>query len=199
MNEAEQFLKSKNPFEKFSEWFQEAKNTQLKTPDAFTLSTTENNQPHSRVLLLKEIRADGLVFYSNYESAKGQQLAANKNVSMNFFWDPLWRQVIWHGSVEKITYDESKKYWAERPRMSQISQLVSKQSQPAPPRDQLEKMHLEMQKKYENQEIPCPKNWGGYLMKPTYVEFWIGQQNRFHDRFAYTKVKNEWSGKRLYP
>lgn len=198
--EADQFLQARTPFEIFSDWLDEAKKTSLQAPESFVLSTSTNeNWPNSRVLLLKEIRADGLVFYTNYESDKGRELKANPKAVMNFFWDPLWRQVKWQGLAEKISHQESEKYWATRPRQSQLSQWVSRQSQPVQNREHMERLLQEAERQFHGQEVPCPAHWGGYLLRPTYVEFWIGRDGRFHDRYAYRKVENRWRGQRLYP
>ncbi|OFZ17663.1 MAG: pyridoxamine 5'-phosphate oxidase [Bdellovibrionales bacterium RBG_16_40_8] len=198
--EANNFLNRNTPLELFAKWFAEAKSSSLSFPDAFVLSTVgKKSQPNSRVLLLKEIRKNGMIFYTNYQSVKGQEMTANKKVALSFFWDHLFRQVTWHGKVKKISRAESQKYWASRPRESQLSQWVSQQSKPVTSRARLERDLATAKALFADKEIPLPKNWGGYIFIPTYVEFWIGRDGRFHDRYAYLKVENEWRGHRLYP
>jgi len=198
--EATTFLDNLSPIQKFTEWFEEAKKTTLKDPNAMVLSTADTEgQPHSRIVLLKDVRPDGFVIYTNYQSNKGRQIAANPNVAFNFFWDPLFRQVKWRGKAEKLTRAESEAYWKTRPRQSQLGQWVSQQSQPVSTREAMEQELIAAEEKWQNQDVPCPPHWGGYLLAPTYVEFWIGREGRFHDRYTYKKVENTWFGQRLYP
>ncbi|MEQ1665993.1 MAG: pyridoxamine 5'-phosphate oxidase [Bdellovibrionales bacterium] len=198
--EANNFLENKTLLEFFAGWLEKAKKTSLKQPEAFTLSTVnKSGQPHSRILLLKEIRANELVFYTNYTSQKGQELEQHPKAAMNFFWDPLALQVCMQGTVTKTTRADSEKYWALRPRMSQLSQWTSKQSQEVSSREVMEQEFALVEKKFAGKEVPCPTHWGGYLFSPTLVEFWIGRDGRFHDRYSYQKVEGTWLGKRLYP
>lgn len=205
MVEANDFLNKLKPLEKFAEWFADAKAISEKHPDiykhpeAFVLSTCTKNEPSSRVLLMKEIRKNGLVFYSNYLSRKGQDIHKNPNVALNFFWSPLFRQVNFRGTIKKLSKKESEKYWAIRPRDSQISQYASQQSHKVKDREQLESEWLAIEKKFNGKEVPLPPNWGGYLFTPTYVEFWVGRDGRFHDRYVYSQIKSQWKGQRLYP
>jgi len=200
MTESEQLLDGKTPLELFRTWLEEAKGTSLKQPEAFTLATvSEGGQPRARVLLLKEIRPEGLVFFTNYNSQKGLDLKKNPKAALNFFWDPMARQVLWQGSVQKLPRAESERYWTSRPRSSQLSQWVSRQSQPVKDRSIMDAEWKIAENKFSNKEVPCPEHWGGYLLSPTYVEFWLGREGRFHDRYAYQKVENSWRGQRLYP
>lgn len=206
MPESKEFLNQKHPLEKFTQWFSEAKTIYkkypklYKHPEAFVLSTVKKKQPTSRILLMKEIRKqEGLVFYTNYFSKKGRDIATNSNVAINFFWSPLFRQVCMRGTVKKISRNDSEKYWATRPRDSQISQYISLQSQPVASRKQLEKEWATAKEKFKNKNIPLPKNWGGYLFTPTFIEFWIGREGRFHDRHSYTKKNRKWDAMRLCP
>ncbi|MCB0350016.1 MAG: pyridoxamine 5'-phosphate oxidase [Bdellovibrionales bacterium] len=200
MTDSQAFLKNKTPIEVFSEWMEEAKKTPLTLPNAFTLSTIAlDGTPNSRVLLLKDLLPKGLVFYTNYDSEKGKEIAKNSCVTMNFYWEPLFKQVKWKGTLNKVSRDDSEKYWVTRPRESQLSQWVSKQSEPVESREQLDRELQAAELMFSNKPVPLPENWGGYLLTPTYVEFWIGRDGRFHDRFTYHKVENLWRGQRLYP
>ncbi len=189
-----------SPLEVFTKWYTEGKNLGLRNPDAMVLSTASaDHLPRSRVVLLKELRAQGLVFYTNYNSQKGRDLRANPNCTLLFYWDQLFRQVHFSGRVEKLTREDSVKYWRERPRASQLSQWVSKQSQPVHDRTQLQAELSSAEILFKDKEIPCPEHWGGYLFTPTYVEFWVGRDGRFHDRHTYQLVESVWRGARLYP
>lgn len=206
MSDAHLFLQNKTPIEMFSQWMDEAKKTTLSLPNAFVLSTIgidgtngSDSTPNSRVLLLKDIKPEGLVFYTNYESQKGREISKNPIATMNFFWDPLFRQVKWTGHLTKISREESEMYWITRPRESQLSQWVSKQSTVVKDREQLDNELNNAELLFASKPVPLPQNWGGYLLSPTYVEFWIGREGRFHDRYTYHKVENNWLGQRLYP
>ena len=178
----------------------EAHRTQLKEPNAFTLSTVNaSGQPHSRVLLCKEVRDKGLVFYTNYKSAKADDLEKNNLAAANFFWDPLHRQIRVNGEIVKLSREDSDAYWATRDRSSQLSQWVSKQSEEAQSREQMENELAQTEEKFSGQDIPCPDHWGGYLLKPSSIEFWVGRSGRFHDRHLFTMVENDWASERLYP
>lgn len=202
--EAENFLDQKNPLEKFMDWHDEARRTSLKQPDAFTLSTLgKDGALNSRVLLVKEVRPNwpsgGLVFFTNYKSRKGQELEHSPRAAMTFYWDSLFRQVHFWGAVTKVSRSESEAYWKTRPRASQLSQWISKQSTPVSNREQMEQEWAAADKEFAGRDVPCPEHWGGYLLTPMKVEFWIGRDGRFHDRFTYQLVENRWVGKRLYP
>lgn len=202
-HEADNFLQGQTPLEILKNWLEDATaRANLKNPNAFVLSTAnKEGRPSSRVVLLKEIRPEGLVFYTNYESRKGHDLNANPQAAVNFHWDALGRQVLLEGRVEKIPRGESETYWTTRPRASQLSQWLSKQSQIVPSREQMEREFVAAEARFANKDVPCPPHWGGYLFRPANVEFWIGRDGRFHDRYAYTyqKVENAWAGHRLYP
>lgn len=189
-----------DPWSTFQEWFAEAHKANLRDPNAMVLSTVDGNgAPQSRVVLCKEIRPQGLIFYTNYESAKGRQLAARPACAVNFFWDPLHKQVSMRGTVEKIPPAESDAYWRQRSRESQLSQFVSRQSAPLASRAQMEAEIAAAEKEFAGKDVPRPPHWGGYLFIPSQIELWIGQKGRFHDRFHYTKVQNGWAAQRLYP
>jgi pyridoxamine 5'-phosphate oxidase len=200
LNDPENFLHGQSPLQYFSKWYLEALQLKLKNPNAMVLSTTDvTGLARSRIVLLKDQRPEGLVFYTNYHSQKGRDLLHNPNCSLLFYWDELFRQVHFHGRVEKTSRKDSEIYWATRSRDSQLSQLVSHQSDPVHSREQMDDELRHVNEKFANQPVPCPENWGGYLFRPTFVEFWIGRDARFHDRYTYQLVGSTWHGRRLYP
>ncbi len=181
-------------------WMDEARKTSLRDPNAFVLSTiSADNAPSARVLLCKEITAEGFLFYTNYDSAKGHDLAKNPHCSATFFWDPLHRQVRLRGRADRVAAEKSDAYWKTRARASQLSQLASKQSQVLESRASMQERVSALDEKYTGQQVPRPENWGGYLFKPSLIEFWMGRSGRFHDRVLFTKADNAWSESRLYP
>ncbi len=189
-----------DPLQTLGQWYNDAKTTSLPNPNAFVLSTTDSSGvPRARVVLMKSLGPEGLVFYTNYESQKGRNLAHDPRCSALFFWDSLHRQVHIIGQAEKTSRADSEGYWATRPRASQLSQWISKQSETVASREQLEEEYRIADERYRNQIIPCPPHWGGYLIRPTYVELWTGRDGRLHDRLAYHKVENGWRETRLYP
>ncbi|HEY8368696.1 MAG TPA: pyridoxamine 5'-phosphate oxidase [Thermodesulfobacteriota bacterium] len=190
-----------NPFVQFRRWFADAVEAKIKDPNAMTLATaTPDGAPAARVVLLKEIDDRGLVFFTNYESRKGVELAANPRAALCFFWAPLERQVRVEGRVEKVTREESEAYFRTRPRGSRLGAWASRQSAVIPGREPLEARVAELERQYpEGTEIPCPPWWGGYRVLPDAFEFWIGQPNRLHDRFRYTRSGSGWTVTRLSP
>ncbi|MFN3783709.1 MAG: pyridoxamine 5'-phosphate oxidase [Spirosomataceae bacterium] len=192
---------SKNPFETFHVWFEEAVKSGILEPNAMVLSTIEHQMPSSRVVLLKALDATGFVFYTNYESHKGQQLVQNPFASLTFFWDKLERQVRVQGSVEFVSADESDAYFQSRPRGSQLGAWVSAQSTEIPDRTTLEERLKELELQYADETIPIPRppHWGGIRILPLKIEFWQGRPNRLHDRLLYQKTENNWQITRLSP
>jgi pyridoxamine 5'-phosphate oxidase len=188
-----------SPITQFKNWFAEALNSKLDEPNAFVLSTIKNNAPQSRVVLLKDITTEGFVFFTNYDSNKGLQISENNNVSMNFLWHGLERQVRINGIASKISEAESAIYFNSRPRQSQLGAIASKQSSIIPNRQYLENTFAALEKKYENITITKPENWGGYLIIPTLLEFWQGCESRLHDRLQYTLSNENWVVDRLSP
>ncbi len=190
----------KNPFIQFQLWFDEVLNTEHNDPTAMTLATVDDQgQPDSRVVLLKEYTDDGFIFYSNYDSTKAHQLERSPRCALNFFWPEMARQVRIHGKAIKISPEKSDQYFASRPRMSQISAWVSRQSDVVESRVVLETRFKELISQYENKAVPRPDYWGGYLVVADYFEFWQGRDCRLHDRLAYRLIKDEWICERLSP
>lgn len=176
-----------NPMELFQKWFYEVQNF---FPDAesnaMTLATIGlDGHPKSRVVLLKKYTYEGFIFFTNYESEKGKAIAKNPNVCLSFFWSGAERQIIIKGKVEKIAENLSDGYFESRPRGSQLGALVSHQSEPIESREVLEDKLKQFEAEFEGKEIPRPKFWGGYIVKPTEIEFWQGRSNRLHDRILY--------------
>lgn len=191
-----------NPFEQFKKWFQEALDAQLPEPNAMTLATaTPDGKPTLRVVLLKSFDYDGFVFYTNYASRKGKEMTANPYAALNFLWLELERQVRIEGTVEKVSTTESTEYFQSRPKGSQIGAWASPQSTVIPDRNILETKVQELTATYENIAVlPRPENWGGFVIKPTLIEFWQGRSNRLHDRIQYTlQAEGSWKIERLAP
>jgi pyridoxamine 5'-phosphate oxidase len=168
--------------------------------NAMVLSTVDKNgRPSSRNVLLKGLDARGFVFFTNYGSRKGNELAENPNAALNFYWAELERQVCVAGSIERVSREESEKYFKSRPRGSRLAAWASNQSDVVADRAALEVRWREMEKKFSN-EIPLPPNWGGFVLKPERVEFWQGRASRLHDRFQYTRQPdNSWKLEQLAP
>jgi len=189
---------NKDPFVLFSSWYEDACTDIKKDPNAFVLSTVSSDlKPTSRVVLLKGFSKSGFIFFTNYKSKKGQDISLNKNVCLNFFWNTLERQIRISGEVEKIDKSNSVKYFNSRDKNSRYAAVFSKQSQDLDFSFDFQK-HISVKLK-QNEIINKPDNWGGYLVKPDYFEFWQGREYRFHDRLVYFKNNHDWSIKRLYP
>ena len=192
----------KDPVELFNSWLLEAAgNDVVVEANAMVLSTSIDNQPSSRTVLLKDLSKDGFTFFTNYGSRKAKQISANQNVSLLFPWYPLERQVIVIGTASKISKSDSENYFASRPRGSQIGAWASMQSEELSSREELEKKYAELEKKWsEGTLIPMPEHWGGYVVLPTSIEFWQGRYSRLHDRIRYVRSENnDWEIKRFYP
>jgi pyridoxamine 5'-phosphate oxidase len=191
---------NQNPILQFDEWFENAMKSKCDEPNAFVLSTVKNNQPHARVVLLKGIVADQFVFYTNYESSKGEEIGSNDKVSMTFLWLPLQRQIRIEGTISKVSEKLSDDYFHKRPRGSQLGAIASPQSQRVRDRKSLEDLFKKTEEKFNGVEtLPRPKHWGGYGVTPAYIEFWQGRNNRMHDRICYEKKNSNWDIYRLAP
>jgi len=192
-----------NPIAQFQKWFEQAtKALAQKEMDvnAATLATADKNgKPSARTILLKVLDERGFIFFTNYDSRKGRELAENPNASLIFYWQQLERQVCIAGTVKKISREKSEKYFKSRPRGSQLAAWASNQSNVVADRATLEANWNKMEKKFPN-EVSLPPNWGGFILKPERIEFWQGRASRLHDRFCYTRQKNNsWKLERLAP
>lgn len=190
-----------DPIRFFQRWFQEAMNSGSRLPDAATLATaTKDGRPSARMVLLKQVDERGFVFYTNYNSSKAQELEENPRAAMVCYWVQLDRQVRIEGKVEKISPDESDKYFASRPRESQLGALASPQSEVIESREILERRLREFDEIYRHREVERPSHWGGYRIKPERIEFWSSRPGRLHDRLLYERQPDgSWTIKRLAP
>jgi pyridoxamine 5'-phosphate oxidase len=189
-----------DPLAQFGRWFGEAERADLIEPNAMTLATSSpDGRPSARIVLLKGFGPDGFVFFSNYASRKGDELAANPNAALVFWWPPLERQVRLEGRVERTTTEESEAYWASRPLGSRLAALASAQSQVLAGREELVRRVEELAARHRDGDVPLPEAWGGYRLVPDAFEFWQGQPNRLHDRFRYTRHQDGWLVERLSP
>lgn len=189
-----------DPIAQFNQWFIEAREVGLHEPNAMTLSTVGlDGCPAARTVLMKFFDESGFVFYTNYSSAKAKEIEAAPKASLLFPWLLLERQVRIEGEVEKVSTAESLKYFASRPRESQIGAWVSDQSSVIDSRALLMNKMAELKAKFKGGEVPLPSFWGGYRVRPVRVEFWQGGKGRVHDRFLYTQTENGWSIDRLAP
>ena len=191
----------KNPIKQFNLWFQEAIKFKIKEPNAMILSTIKKkNKPTSRTVLLKEVDNKGFIFFTNYNSNKGVEIKNNKNVSLNFLWKNMERQIIIEGITKKISEISSINYFNKRPRDSQISAWVSDQSKKIKNKTVLENQYKKMVKKFQKiKVIPKPTCWGGYIVLPNKMEFWQGKKSRLHDRICYKLINKDWKKFRLSP
>lgn len=193
---------SDNPLQLFQKWFFEADtHFSVDEANAMTLSTIGlDGFPNNRVVLLKKFTYEGFIFYTNYNSNKGKAISQNPNVCLSFFWHAAERQVIIKGTAEKISENLSDGYFESRPKGSQLGALASNQSQVVENRKVLDERLKELEEQYKNKEVPRPKHWGGYLVRPIEMEFWQGRPNRLHDRIRFSLQDDfNWKIERLEP
>jgi pyridoxamine 5'-phosphate oxidase len=190
-----------DPIVQFNHWLHEARERELIEPNAMTVSTVDAaGQPWSRTLLLKICDARGFIFFTNYEGAKGHQLAGNPRAAITFWWGALERQVNISGTVTKVSREESEAYFHSRPVTSQLGAWASQQSSVVESRDVLEQRYRAAAEQFGHDEVPLPDFWGGYLLRPATIEFWQGRRSRLHDRLRYTRQPDDaWMVERLSP
>jgi pyridoxamine 5'-phosphate oxidase len=188
------------PYALFNAWLQDALKHHLPEPNAMTLATLgQDGGPSARTVLLKGFDEQGFHFFTNYDSRKGHEIAADARASAVFLWTQRHHQVSIRGTITKLPRGEAESYFAARPRGHQIGAWVSEQSCVIPGREWLEQRQIEMEQRFADQDIPCPPHWGGYALKPTEIEFWQGRVSRLHDRLRYTKIDSGWTLERLSP
>jgi pyridoxamine 5'-phosphate oxidase len=189
---------SHEPVEQFANWFEEARAV-VPLAEAMTLATVDAEcSPNARMVLLKGFGPDGFRFFTNYESAKGNELAANARAAVVLYWRELDRQVRIRGSVERLSPDDSDAYFASRPRDSQLAAAISPQSGPIE-RQELERRYEDLTHELGDADVARPDHWGGYLLRPDVIEFWQGRESRMHDRFVYSRQGDTWRVERLAP
>ena len=182
----------------FAKWFEDA-SAVVPLAEAMTLATVDaDGAPDARMVLLKGFGPEGFRFFSNYESAKGEELAANPRAALVIYWRELDRQVRVRGEIEQLSAEESDAYFASRPRDSQIAAAISPQSRPIE-RDDLQRRFAELARELGDADVSRPSHWGGYLLRPDAIEFWQGRDNRMHDRFVYRREPEGWRIERLAP
>lgn len=191
----------KDPVDQFSQWWEEAVAAEIEEVNAMTLATASSSGiPDARIVLLKEYDANGFVFFTNYTSAKGQQMEENPQATLVFFWKELERQVRISGRVERVSEEESDQYYNSRPEGSRIGAWASPQSQVIESREWLDLQDQQFRELFRSKPILRPPHWGGYRVKPIRIEFWQGRSNRLHDRLYYTlNQQGSWTMERLAP
>ena len=190
----------KDPLQQLKSWLIDSVNGKTQEPTAMVLSTIDQDgNPESRVVLLKELNDEGLVFFTNYNSKKGQQIKEKRQVSLVFFWPELERQVRIKGLAEKTSEEVSEEYFKSRPADSQLGAWASPQSEVIESRKVLDENYSYYQEYFKNTEIKKPPHWGGYLIRPQYFEFWQGRSNRLHDRIEFVRTDSQWKINRLAP
>jgi pyridoxamine 5'-phosphate oxidase len=188
-----------NPVGKLQEWIQDAQAAGV-TEIAMSLATADaNGRPSARMVLLRGLDERGLRFFTSYDSRKGRELAANPYAAATFYWSQLGRQVRVEGAISQLSEDESDAYFATRARGHQIGAWASEQSQPIASRETLDERFLHFEQRFENEAVPRPHSWGGYLLTPNRIEFWEHRANRMHERLEYVREANRWHVHHLQP
>lgn len=190
-----------NPMKQFAKWWKQAVDSKIEEVNAMTLATASTDGvPAARIVLLKGVEENGFIFFTNYESFKGQQLAENPKACLVFFWKELERQVRITGLVERVSAADSDEYFYSRPEGSQVGAIASPQSRVIESREWLDDHYKELKKQVKKGNIQRPEHWGGYIVKPVIIEFWQGRPSRLHDRLQYSLEENgEWKIERLAP
>jgi pyridoxamine-phosphate oxidase len=190
-----------NPFIQFERWFRDAQAAGVEEVNAMALATASlTGRPSVRIVLLKGFDGRGFLFFTNYRSRKGEELLTNPYAGLTFFWKEIERQVRVEGKVSTVSREESVAYFRSRPRESQLGALCSAQSKPVTSRQEMLDRFRELEAMYQEQEIPFPENWGGFLLAPDSFEFWQGRPSRMHDRILYSRAPGgAWQTTRLYP
>jgi pyridoxamine 5'-phosphate oxidase len=188
-----------DPLTLFSRWYRQAVRSGSPQPDAMTLATTGRQGPSARMVLLKGVEEGAFTFYSNYESAKGQDLAFDRRAALVFYWSSTRHQVRISGTVSRLGRRESLAYFRSRPRGAQLSALASRQSRSVTSRQALVAASAELARRHPG-DVPLPADWGGYALRPKWIEFWEGREDRLHDRIRYVRTRDgAWQSERLYP
>ena len=192
-------MASADPITEFQNAIERAKAHQVDTAPVVLATTDTDGRPSARLVLLRGVDASGFVFFTNYNSRKGRELAANPHAALCFHWVSLDEQIRIEGSVERVSGEESDAYFASRPRGSQLGAWASEQSQVLPSRETLEERYREIERRFEGRHVDRPPFWGGFRLTPVRIEFWYGRPDRLHDRVVYTRDSSAWRIDRLYP
>ena len=194
------FIEAKLPLELFSQWLSDAQDSEPNDPNAMALASVDDTgMPNLRMVLLKGFSEDGFVFYTNFDSAKGQELLTSKKAALLFHWKSLRRQVRIRGPVDVVTSQEADDYFKSRARGSRIGAWASKQSRPLESRFALEKAVAEYTAKFGLGSVPRPEHWSGFIVRPEQIEFWHDRPFRLHDRVVFSAIEGGWQKKQLYP
>ena len=195
------FMDLDDPLKLFDIWMLEAKKTEINDPNALSLATTNSkNEPSVRMVLLKGLSENGFVFYTNLNSPKSHDIKNNPNAAMCFHWKSLQRQIRIKGVISQVSNEEADKYFNSRPYESRIGAWASEQSKVMGSREELSKKISEFKNKFKDEKnLPRPSHWSGWCLKPSYIEFWLGDKYRIHERLKYNKVSNGWKKEILYP